>query len=145
MKTTTWTFSRERWLNAQTAWTVFYANASTEMRDEWPSWRKLAAETAAIIDPPTGDRFDSWNDDDPSQLAILTRAIRETPRLLEDAIRSSDVHSWAAVIAVLCRQRDAIRADLDERLQAEEDAWTAAKAAERAEASAALERIGWRS
>jgi len=137
------TFGRERWFAAQSAWEEFYADASVEMRDEWVPWRRMVADAAAIIDPPTGDRFDSWTDQDPSQLAILTRAIRETPHLLEAALRSPDVHSWAAVVAVLCRRRDAIRLALDERADAEGEAWARAKAEERAAAGAALVRIGW--
>ena len=81
--------------------------------DEWRDWRHMAAMQAGIIVPPEGTEWDSWSDDEPSQRAMLIRAIRETPALLSAAIRSPGVHSWAAVIAVLLRGRDERRADRD--------------------------------
>ena len=80
--------------------------------DEWRDWRHLAAMEAGIIAPPEGTEWDQW-DDEPSQRAMLIRAIRETPALLSGAIRSPGVHSWAAVIAVLLRGRDERRTERD--------------------------------
>jgi hypothetical protein len=62
-----------------------------------------------VIFPPSGDRFDSWEDDNPSQRAILIRAIRETPELLGRCFRGS--RSWSDVIAKLTRARDDWRAE----------------------------------
>jgi len=96
------TYSKDQWLGAQDAW------ADGDFSDEWTPWRRLAAQQG-ILFPPEGTKYDSWGDDDPSQRAILIRAIRETPELLRYAITSKGVHSWASVIAVLVRGRDETR------------------------------------
>jgi len=130
------TFSKTRWLAARAAW------RDGEFGPEWKRWRELAAIVAGIIDPPAGSVWDLWTDDDPSQRAIVIRAIRETPELLEAAIRTPGVHAWAAVIAVLLRSRDELAARVEERNRREDEAWERAKAADRASASAALSRLG---
>jgi hypothetical protein len=112
------------------------------MRDEWKDWRHLAAMEAGIIVPPEGGRFDSWVEDNPSQLAMLTRAIRETPDLLRQAVLSPNVHSWSSVIAVLLRERDRLREEADERARREEELWERVKVRERDEALNAVRRIG---
>jgi len=66
--------------------------------DEWKPFRHEAAMRGFIF-PPDGDRFDSWEDEQPSQRAVLVRAIRETPRLLAACIDRS--RSWGEVIARL--------------------------------------------
>lgn len=57
-----------------------------------------------LIYPPEGTEFDSWADDNPSQRAILIRAIRETPRLLDKCVIRA--RSWSDVIARLLKERD---------------------------------------
>jgi hypothetical protein len=57
-----------------------------------------------MIRPPEGTRWDSWEDDSPSQRAMLIRAIRETPALLGQAIDRS--RTWYEVIAWVTGQRD---------------------------------------
>lgn len=115
------TFSREAWEGAQRAW------AAGDFSDEWRHWRHLAAMTAGIIRPPQGTKWDSWGDDQPSERAILIRAIRDTPEALTEAIRSPGVHSWSAVIAILIRGRDGRMSQIeqderdDARRRAEED------------------------
>ena len=104
--------------------------------DEWRDWRHLAAMEASIIAPPDGTEWDNWSDDEPSQRAMLIRAIRETPALLSGAIRSPGVHSWAAVIAVLVRGRDERRAERDR-----EAAWRRRPDTSHEEAVAALRRL----
>jgi hypothetical protein len=136
------TFSRERWEESQRRWKEWEADSSTQMRDEWKDWRHLAATEAGIIDPPEGGRFDSWVEDNPSQLAILTRAIREIPDLLRQAVLSPNVHSWSSVIAVLLRERDRLREEADERVRREEELWEQTKKRERDEASVAYRRLG---
>lgn len=110
---TTWTkqrtWPRERIEASRAAWDA------GRFSDEWKPWRHLAAMEAGIIDPPTGTRWDQWDDDLPSERAILIRAIRETPDLLRTAILAPNVRSWSAVIAVLTRGRDVMR----ERIGAE--------------------------
>ena len=57
-----------------------------------------------LIWPPDGTKWDSWEDDNPSQRAILIRAIRETPRLLDKCVVGA--RSWSDVIANLLKERD---------------------------------------
>lgn len=97
------TYRREDWLAAQDAW-----------RDFSPEWREVRHQAAmrGILYPPSGTRWDSWEDDEPSQRAILIRAIRETPKLLESCVAKS--RSWSEVIGRLTAARDAWRADLDD-------------------------------
>ncbi|CAN5769127.1 hypothetical protein BH23CHL8_BH23CHL8_26280 [soil metagenome] len=108
---------------------------------EWVPWRRVAAELAGIIYPPEGTEWDQWDEPAPSQRAILIRAIRETPGALRAAIAASGVRSWGDVIERLLSQRDTMRDETSERLDAEAAAWAEAKAAERAEAGQALTRI----
>lgn len=109
---TTRTFSREAWFAAADAW------AKGEFSAEWTPFRALA-RGRGLIYPPEGSRWDSWDADEPSQRAILVRAIRETPGLLEMCIRRS--RSWGEVIRHLLAGRDDIREDAD--LRARDDAW----------------------
>jgi len=96
------TFSREAWNEAQRLWT------EGEFSDEWKAVRHQAAMRGFIY-PPEGTRWDSWEDDAPSQRAMLIRAIRETPSLLSRCIAGS--RSWADVIAKLIAERDELRDD----------------------------------
>lgn len=95
------TYSRSQWEEAQAAWLDF--------SDEWKAVRHQAA-MRGILFPPAGDRYDSWEDDHPSQRAILIRAIRETPALLSKCVAWS--RSWSEVIAKLTIARDEWRDDL---------------------------------
>ena len=100
------TFSREHWTAAQQAW------KDGKFSHEWRDFRHQAA-MRGILYPPDGTRWDSWEDDDPSERAVLVRAIRETPELLRECIGRS--RSWGEVIARLVRTRDRWRADLAEQ------------------------------
>lgn len=95
------TFSREAWQEAEQAWT------DGEFGDAWEAFR-IEARTRGFIYPPTGTKWDSWEDDDPSQRAVLWRAIEETPRLLLTCIRRS--RSWHDVVRLLTAARDELRA-----------------------------------
>ncbi len=97
------TFSRDQWNEAQALWD------DGHFSDEWRNVRHAAA-MRGILYPPAGDRFDSWEDDEPSQRAMLIRAIRETPTLLMAAIGRS--HSWGEVVAYVIRRRDEWRDEL---------------------------------
>lgn len=96
------TFSRDHWNAAQDAW------KAGAFSDEWKEYRHEAA-MRGIIYPPDGTKWDSWDDDDPSERAMLIRAIRETPNLLHRAI--ADRKSWAGVVAYIVRERDDWRAE----------------------------------
>ena len=126
------TFSREQWEAAQAAWTA------GGFGDEWREWRHLAAMTAGIVAPPTGDRWDSWGDDVPSERALIVRAIRETPEALRAAIGAPGVRSWSSVIAILIRGRDGTMDDVERR----ERAWLAEKAPRRGAMTPLSETLG---
>jgi len=103
------TYSQEQWADAQAAW------EKGEFSPEWKPWRHEAAMEAGIIFPPDGTKWDSWEDDSPSQRAMLYRAICETPELLHEAIRRSKAHpSWSTVLGFLLGGRDEMRQRLDE-------------------------------
>lgn len=76
-----------------------------EFSNEWREVRHLAAMRAGIIYPPTGSKWDSWDDAEPSQRAMLVRAIRETPKLLDRCI-TPRTKSWGDVLTNLTRARD---------------------------------------
>ena len=121
------TYSREAWTEAQVAWADFS-----------PEWREARHQMAlrGCIYPPAGTAFDSWEDDAPSQRAILIRAIRETPKLLSRCIARS--RSWSDVIAKLTAARDDWRAELAHS-RTEDEAPTHREAV--ASLAAILERI----
>lgn len=96
------TFSRDDWNAAQEAWRDF--------SDEWKPYRHQAAMRGMLY-PPEGSRWDSWEDSEPSQRAMLIRAIRETPKLMVTAIARS--RTWGEVIAYVIARRDDMREELD--------------------------------
>lgn len=101
------TFSRARWEEARAAWDA------GEFSDEWAPFRERAARHGFIF-PPAGTRWDNWEDDQPSQRAMLIRAIRETPELLRRCIDGAS--SWSDVIGQLIGLRDVWREDVGIRI-----------------------------
>lgn len=91
------TFSRAEYNEAMAEW------AAGDFSEEWRSFRHQAA-MKGIIHPPAGTKLDSWDDDDPSDRALLIRAIRETPNYLQQCIDKSK--GWPEVVARVIRQRD---------------------------------------
>jgi hypothetical protein len=91
------------------------ANAAWDAGDFSPEWRKIRHKAAmgGLIYPPNGTKWDSWEDDSPSQRAMVIRAIRETPALLERCVVGA--RSWSHVIERLNGVRDEWRSDIDER------------------------------
>lgn len=89
------TFSRADLDKARALWADF--------SPEWEPYRKLAA-AGGLIYPPSGTKWDSWDDNDPSQRALLIRAIRETPAATRTAIIGAP--SWSVVIRQLIAARD---------------------------------------
>jgi hypothetical protein len=117
MNTTKRTYTKAAWDAAQQTW------ADGEFSDEWKPWRHEAAMVAGIIFPPDGTKWDSWEDEEPSDRAQLIRAIRETPALLRAAIRKSV--TWKQVVFNLDRNRETMR---EEAMEAEEEFVRAASA-----------------
>lgn len=108
------TYSREAWTDAQDAWD------DGEFSDEWREARHTMAMQGCIF-PPSGTRWDSWEDDAPSQRAVLIRAIRESPDLLRQSMKGAS--SWSVVIERLMRRRDAWRAEMRAEEQPDDDRW----------------------
>lgn len=118
-ETRTRTVTRDRWDAAQVAW------AAGDFSAEWKPWRHLAAMKAGIVDPPTGSKWDDWTDAEPSQRAMLIRAIRETPGALRRAIETAPRPTWEAVLEGVLRHRDRMGEDADRR----EHEWDATRRA----------------
>lgn len=100
------TFRREDLVESRRRWD------EGEFGSEWAPYRRAAANRGFIF-PPEGSRWDSWEDDQPSQRAIVYRAIEDTPRALLAAISSS--RSWGQVVK-------ALMVDLERRRQDSNDA-----------------------
>jgi len=90
------TFSREHWQASLKAW------EDGDFSDEWKPYRHAAAMRGMIY-PPDGTKWDGWDEDEPSQRALLIRAIRECPRTLMAAIESSS--TWSEVVGAVIRER----------------------------------------
>ena len=88
------TFGRETWETAQAAWTA------GGFSPEWRDLRHVMALNGAIF-PPAGTALDSWDDDPPSQRAIIIRAIRDTPTLLRRC--AIGCPSWSVLVVRLMR------------------------------------------
>ena len=89
------TFSREHFEAAKRAW------SDGDFSDEWKPYRHAAA-MAGFIYPPEGTKWDSWDEDEPSQRAILIRVIRERPEWLMSFI--PQCKNWGEVIAGYLRE-----------------------------------------
>ena len=105
------------------------ANAAWDAGDFSKEWRAVRHKAAmgGLIYPPNGTKHDSWEDDSPSQRAILIRAIRETPKLLDRCLVGAP--SWHVVITRLLGARDEWRDDLEAKHRMTErqraaDKWT---------------------
>ena len=60
--------------------------------------------------PPEGSRWDNWGDDEPTQRAVLIRAIREQPIALMAAINRSK--SWHDVIEQIIAANETLGVDV---------------------------------
>jgi hypothetical protein len=127
------TFSKADWDAADAAW------SAADLGPEWLEVRRRAT-LRGMLWPPHGSKWDSWDEDNPSQVAIVIRAIRETPELLLRCVDQAS--SWGEVIGRLIAIRDEWQADQRRRAAVEERKWAAVKARDRAEAAAFMSRIG---
>lgn len=128
------TFSREAWQDAEKAWCELMPRASQRAR--WSKVRAAAAERG-ILYPPTGTRWDSWADPQPSQFALIARESVDNPARLMAAIARS--WSWSQVIARIVRQRDDVYEDT--LLREKDAAWERAKEPTHAEAAMSVGAI----
>lgn len=104
-------YSAKEMADARQAWDD--ADLCDQEKREWKEWRHIAAMEGGIIVPPQGTRWDSWMADDPSERAIVCRAMREDPVLLLEAIREPGPASWSKVIAIIYRRWGIRRSDSD--------------------------------
>jgi len=98
------TFSGETYRESQAAW------KAGEFSKEWQPYRNLAASRGFIY-PPEGSKWDSWEDEEPSQRAIVYRAMQDTPEALAKIIGQS--RSWFEVVRKLMADLDRRREDAD--------------------------------
>ncbi|MBA3583022.1 MAG: hypothetical protein H0W36_00580 [Gemmatimonadetes bacterium] len=103
------TFTRAELGAAWAAWD------NGDFSDEWRDVRHRAA-LGGLIYPPSGTKWDSWDDDNPSQRAMIIRAIRESPVMLDRCVIGAK--SWSDVIERLMKRRDDWREEQAERERA---------------------------
>ena len=123
------TYRRKDWDAAAAAWDT------GEFSEEWAPFRALARERGLLY-PPTGTAMDGWDEAQPSQRALLIRAIRETPELLRTAISEAPQASWSAVLTIVLGGRDELATAIDEHPPTTDDPTT-----DRAEASEVLASV----
>lgn len=121
------TFSRAQWEEADAAWSDF--------SPEWTPFRDLARQRGMLY-PPSGSRWDSPEDAQPSQRAIVVRAIRDTPKALRRVIAAST--SWSQVVARLVEAMARLR----EQVGVDEQVVEAERAEVRQQRRQAPERLG---
>jgi hypothetical protein len=130
------TFSRSDWEAAQASWAGFS-----------PEWRDLrhAMALQGCIFAPSGTEWDSWEDDSPSQRAMLIRAVREQPALLARCVPGA--RSWQQLLERLLARRDDWREELAAReadaarQRAAEDAGRRAGASDAQSLASIIERL----
>lgn len=98
------TYRREDWLASRELWDDF--------DNEWRKVRELAAQRGFIY-PPSGTRHDDRDDAEPSQRAIVYRALQDNPtELLAIVGRSS---SWSGVVDRIIALEARLREDANYR------------------------------
>lgn len=97
------TYSREDWFRAKAEWDDF--------GPEWRVVRELARE-AGYIFPPTGSRHDDRDAENPSQRAIVYRALVDNPRELHKIV--ARCRSWNGVVASIIGLETRLRLDADD-------------------------------
>jgi hypothetical protein len=91
------------------------ANRAWDEGDFSREWRDIRHKAAmgGLIYPPSGTKHDSWEDARPSQRAILIRAIREMPALLDRCLIGAP--SWHVVITRLLSGIEDWREEVDRK------------------------------
>lgn len=104
------TYDRATFLRAQASWEGFDW--------EWQALRRTAA-AAGIIFAPEGSKWDDRDADEPSQRAIVWRALRDNPAKLDTIVRRS--RSWGQVVGGIIGMEASLREDANDRVR--DDAW----------------------
>lgn len=97
------TYSREDWFRAKAEWEAF--------GPRWGTVRRLAAERGMIF-PPSGTIHDDRDAEQPSQRAIVWRALEDNPAGLAKIIGRS--RSWNGVVAGIIGLETRLRLDADD-------------------------------
>lgn len=98
------TYRREDWLAAREAWEDF--------GHEWTTIRQLAVERGMLY-PPSGTAHDDRDAEQPSQRAIVYRALRDNPTELRAIIGRA--RSWSGVVDRIIALEGRLREDADWR------------------------------
>jgi hypothetical protein len=98
------TFDRATFLAAKAEW------ESGEFGWQWQRIRRIAAEQGFIY-PPTGSRHDDRDSEQPSQRAIIWRALEDNPTELEAIVRRAK--SWSGVVDRIIGLESRLRTDAD--------------------------------
>ena len=98
------TYSRDDWFRAKAEWDCY--------GPRWHGVRKMAADQG-ILFPPSGSAHDDRDAAEPSQRAIVWRAMQDNPSELARIIGRS--RSWNGVIAGIIGLESRLREDADWR------------------------------
>jgi hypothetical protein len=104
------TFDRETYLRSEAEWKSFGW--------EWQHLRRIAADQGFIL-PPNGTAHDDRDAENPSQRAIIYRAMQDNPKGLEAIVRRS--RSWSEVVHGIIGLEARLAAEADEL--ARNEAW----------------------
>lgn len=99
------TFDRETFLRAQREW------SEGRFGWEWEPVRRIAADRGFIL-PPHGTVHDDRDAENPSQRAIIYRALAENPIATEAIVRRA--HSWSQVVDGIIGLEKRLAEDADE-------------------------------
>ena len=97
------TYSRDDWFRAKAEWEDFDYH--------WNTIRQLARD-AGMIFPPSGTKHDDRDAENPSQRAIVYRALIDNPRELHKII--ARCRSWNGVVASIIGLETRLRLDADD-------------------------------
>ncbi len=128
------TYSKPQMVAAKRAWSSYPPLT-------WNPWHELAKK-AGIVFPPSGSLGDSCDVPQPSQRAIIVRAMRDTPLLLRWAILGAEP-SWCSIVGRVFSGLDEMREQADV-LDAADERRHFEEQPSHDEARKALERMGWK-
>jgi hypothetical protein len=124
------TYSKGDWIAAQQAWD------DGEFGYRWQAIRRLAADRGFIY-PPSGTIHDDREAENPSQRAIIWRALEDNPTELDRIMRRS--YSWGQVVDGIIGLETRLRQDADEAQR--DDDWSRKDDPDHREAVQSLARI----
>jgi hypothetical protein len=96
------TYSRDTFTKARQAWT------DGDFGERWEPYRRAAAERGYLF-PPAGTKHDDRDVEQPSQRAVIWRAIDFAPDWLLGVVAHSS--SWSQVVAAIVGHDTAMRED----------------------------------